>query len=359
MIRFRHGAAALFAAAALFTGTAASAASVMDLSYQTMEMQDVKTEGTLVFSDCPEYVNQTGILAEGTIQGKGRIYYYHVNDTGERTRLVVYAKSNKAADAHITRFIQAAPSTDYVTSGETLSFSEMVTVRQPPLDVSLEPGKRTVVAEESKEGLLPGYLYSGIVEVETKTPVQFGVAMLPMTDDLQGALDAAQTVPVDSHELRGTFPMRVYRENKTVWNTDTDRPQALVLGGMGAVPFYRGIDELDGVERENTGDYGITFRIRIHTEGSKPYRIYFNPQGGVYMGAFKITQGFLPRYFRTDDMKYRGHFLGYETLRDYIDAGKWEAGKRVTIEFLAAGATYLPVRFLFVPEEAGTQKEEP
>lgn len=144
--------------------------------------------------------------------------------------------------------------------------------------------------------------------------------------------------------------MRVYRENKKVWNTDTDRPQALVLGGMGAVPFYRGIDELDGVERENTGDYGITFRIRIHTEGSKPYRIYFNPQGGVYMGAFKITQGFLPRYFRTDDMKYRGHFLGYETLRDYIDAGKWEAGKPVTIEFLAAGATYLPVRFLSCPK---------
>lgn len=350
MTPIRHLAAAALAAAALFFGADASAASVMDLRYYPMEMRDVKTEGTLVFSDCPEFVTQTGVLAEGTIDGRGRIYYYHVNDTGNRARLVTYAEADNGADITVTRFVQAAPSQDYITTGETLSFSEMVAVRQKPLPVTLAPGKRTVIAQEDPAGTLPGYLYSGILEVETKEPVHFGVAMLPM-GDLQSELDAAKTVPVDSHELRGTFPMTVYRENVNVWNTDDGMPQALILGGMGAVPFYRGMDELDGVERENTGDYGITFRIRIRTEGTKPYRIYFNPQGGIYMGAFKITQGFMPHYFRTDDMKYRGHFLGYETLRDYIDAGRWEAGKPVTIEFLAAGATYLPVRFLFVPEE--------
>lgn len=348
----KYGLAALIGTAALFCGAEASAESVLDRPYQNMEMHDVKTEGTLVFSDCPEYVQQTGVLAEGTIQGEGRIYYYHVNDTGMRTRLVVYAQSNQAADVRVTRFIQAVPSTDYVTSGETLSFSEMVAGNQTPLDIQLAPGKRTVVASEASSGMLPGYLYSGIVEVETKEPVKFGVAMLPMTGDLQGGLDAAGTVPADSHALRGTFPKTVYRENKNVWNTDAGVPQELIVGGNGSLPFYRGMDELDGTERENTGDYGTTLQIRIRTEGSKPYRIYFNPLGGVYMGSFKITQGFLPRYYRTDDMKYHGHQLGEETLDDYIDTGKWEAGKPVTIEFLAAGATYLPVRFLFVPEGA-------
>lgn len=346
------GLAALIGTAALFSGTEVSAEAVLDRPYQNMEMHDVKTEGTLVFSDSPEYVQQTGILAEGTVQGEGRIYYYHVNDTGMKTRLVVYAQSNETADAHVTRFIQAVPSTDYITSGETLSFSEMVAGNQAPLDVQLAPGKRTVVASETSSGMLPGYLYSGIVEVETKTPVKFGVAMLPLTGDLQSALDAAQAVPADSHALRGTFPKTVYRENKNVWNTDAGVPQELIVGGNGALPFYRGIDELDGTERENTGDYGTTLQIRIRTEGSKPYRIYFNPLGGVYMGSFKITQGFLPRYYRTDDMKYHGRQLGEGTMDDYIDAGKWNAGKPVTIEFLAAGATYLPVRFLLVPEEA-------
>lgn len=346
------GLAALIGTAALFSGTEVSAEAVLDRPYQNMEMHDMKTEGTLVFSDSPEYVQQTGILAEGTVQGEGRIYYYHVNDTGMKTRLVVYAQSNETADAHVTRFIQAVPSTDYITSGETLSFSEMVAGNQAPLDVQLAPGKRTVVASETSSGMLPGYLYSGIVEVETKTPVKFGVAMLPLTGDLQSALDAAQAVPADSHALRGTFPKTVYRENKNVWNTDAGVPQELIVGGNGALPFYRGIDELDGTERENTGDYGTTLQIRIRTEGSKPYRIYFNPLGGVYMGSFKITQGFLPRYYRTDDMKYHGRQLGEGTMDDYIDAGKWNAGKPVTIEFLAAGATYLPVRFLLVPEEA-------
>lgn len=342
-------AAALFVGL-LLAGTSPADASVMDLHYQPMEMKDVKSEGTLVFSDCPEFVTQTGLLAEGTVDGRGRIYYYHVNATGERARLVAYAVSDAPVTFDVTRFIQAAPSRDYITSGETLSFNEMVAVRQHPATVTLEPGRRTVIAAESLSGVLPDYLYSGIVEVDTKEPVRFGMAMLPMEGDLQSALDTARPVPADSHELRGTFPMTIYRENAEVWNTDAGMPQALVLGGVGAMPFQRGMDELDGVERENTGDYGITFRLTIRTEGTRPFRIYFNPQGGIYMGAFKITQGFLPHYYRTDDMKYRGHFLGYETLRDYIEAGRWEAGKPVTIEFLAAGATYLPVRFLFVPE---------
>lgn len=342
--------AAVLAAALLAAGTA-SAASVAEQSYENMEMHDVRTKGTLIFSDCPEYVQQTGILAEGTVNGEGRIYYYHVNETGTRTRLVVYAESNRAEDLEITRFIQAAPSLDYTTSGETLSFSEMVAGNQNPLSLSIPAGKRTVIAQESPEGLLPDYLYSGIVEVKTKGPVKFGVAMLPMTDDIEGALRAAEKVPVDSHELRGTFPMAVDRENKKPWNTDSGNPQELIIGGSGALPFYKGTDELDGVVRENTGDYGITYKIRVRTEGKKPFRLYFNPMGGPYMGSFKISQKFVPRYYRTDDMKYHHRILGDGTIYDAIDTGTWEAGKDLTIEFLAAGATYLPVRFLFVPSE--------
>lgn len=331
-----------------------AAASPLDLDYQPMQMKDIKKEGTLVFSDSPEYVEQTGILAEGTVKGNGRIYYYHVNSTGEAARLVVYAenKAKKQTEIEITKFIQGVPSLDYITSGATLSYNEMVALRQKPLKVTLPPGERTIIAEESAEGLAPEYLYTGLVEVKTKQPVQFGTAFLPMSDDetLANTLEAAQPVPVDEHEMRGTFPMEVHKENVKVWNADKDGPVSLTYGSSDSHDFYSGPDELDGVTRENTGNYGIVVYMRVNTAGKSKFRVYFNPMGGVYMGAFKMSQGFLPHYFRTDDMKYGGHWLGDGTWEDYIDAGVWQAGKPLTIEFMTAGATYLPVRFLFVPE---------
>lgn len=338
----------------LGAGTA-RADSVLDLPYQNMEMKTIKQEGTLVFSDSPEYANAHGILAEGTINGKGRIYYYHVNDTGDLARLVVYAenRNKKPADMEVTKFLQGEPSLDYVTSGATLSYNEMISLRQKHVPVTLAPGERRIIAEENADGLSPDYLYTGLVEVNTKkTPVHFGTAFLPMSDDetLAEALKEAQPVAVDEHEMRGTYPMAIYKENKKVWDTDKDGPVALVYGSSESHDFVTGLDELDHVARENTGNYGITVYMTVKTKGTKPFHIYFNPQGGVYLGSFKISQGYSPRYFRTDDMKYWGRWIGDGTDQDYIDAGTWKPGKPITIEFMAAGATYLPVRFLFVPE---------
>lgn len=344
----------LGAALALGVGTA-EAADILDLPYQNIEMKTTKEEGTLVFSDSPEYASTHGILADGTIKGKGRIYYYHVNSTGDAARLVVYAenKTKKPADMEVTKFLQGEPSLDYVTSGATLSFNEMVSVRQKHVPVTLAPGERRVIAEEDASGLLPDYLYTGLVEVDAKkTPLHFGTAILPMTGDetLAEALKSAAPVAVDEHEMRGTYPMAIYKENKKVWDIDKEGPAALVYGSDESHDFVSGPDELDGTVRENTGNYGITVYMTVRNKGTKPFHIYFNPLGGVYLGAFKISQGYSPRYFRTDDMKYWGRWLGDNTIYDYIDTGTWEPGKTVTIEFMAAGATYLPVRFLFVPE---------
>lgn len=339
-------------AAALFSAGLSYAASPLDLEYKNIEWKADRTEGTLVLSDSPEYADRTGILAEGTIDGKGRIYYYHVNSTGEKARLVAYAVSQNKTRVEVTKFLQGVPSTDYVTSGASLSYNEMVSVKQKPFVVELAPGKRTILAEEAPGGLLPDYLYTGLLEVKTEEPVRFGTALLPMTSDenLQAELDQAEPLSVDSHEMRGTFPMAVQRESKKAWNTDKDGPAAIDFGSGSGHDFYMGMDELDGVQRENTGDYGMSFTLQVPVKGTKPFRVYLNPMGGVYMGSFRLRQGFLPHYYRTDDMKYGGRWLGDDTIYDLMDMGLWQPGKTLTIEFIPAGATYFPIRFLFVPE---------
>ena len=47
---------------------------------------------------------------------------------------------------------------------------------------------------------------------------------------------------------------------------------------------------MSGVNRENTGDYGIRYHITVKTKGSGNYKLYINPMGGVYMGTFEIGQ---------------------------------------------------------------------
>lgn len=350
----RMAAALLGMAAAGVAAPAEASDPVLDLPYTAMEMKETGESGTLVLSDCPEYADQTGILASGTVKGDGRIYYYHVNSTGAPARFVMYAESDAPETIEVTKFIQGIPSRDYVTSGASLSFNELTSVRQKPSEVKLAPGVRTILAEDNAAGLLPDYLYTGILEVRSPAPVRFGTALLPEpseTESLSGLLQGAKPVPADRHEMRGSFPEAVSLENRTAWNPDTDGPKALIYGGGDGRDFRKGMDELDRVVRENTGNYGTSVKLTVRTEGTSDFRIYFNPMGGVYLGTFQIRQGYSPSYFRTDDLRYRGRWIGDGTIDDYIDAGVWKAGKPVVIEFMPAGASYLPVRFLFVPAD--------
>jgi len=86
-------------AAAACGAVTAAGASPLDISYEEIPLEKIKAEDTLILSDSPEYARNYGILAEGTVlKGKGRIYYYHVNETGKPARLAVYGMSDKGEE---------------------------------------------------------------------------------------------------------------------------------------------------------------------------------------------------------------------------------------------------------------------
>ena len=198
-------------------GSVSPGISPVDLDYNLIPMLVKKEDGKLIFSDCPEYADNYGILYEGTVEkGKGRVYYYHVNETGKPARVLVYAKSDKKQDITVTRTVKGDPSADYMPTGATLSFREAVNEAGDPVLVKLLPKERTVLFEDDKKGIRSGDLVSGIVEIETKKPVSLGVAIVPdgTKEDVKKALDLSVPLLPDSHEMRGTFPMDVYMENK-------------------------------------------------------------------------------------------------------------------------------------------------
>ncbi|MGN0954549.1 hypothetical protein [Dialister sp.] len=340
----------LTTAVMLAAGFTAYAASPVDETYTTLPLSETKTEGTLIFSDCPEYADKTGILYEGTVKpGKGRVYYYHVNETGGPARLLVYAKADKKQSLTVTRRIKGDASSSYIPTGATLSFREAVGDGVESEKIQLEPKKKIVLYEDDRNGIAEDNLVSGIVEIETDKPVTLGTAILSDGDDkdVQKALEQAVPLPPDTHEMRGTFARDIYLENKA-WNF-SQGPAEISVGN--SYPFQKGMDEVSHVERENTGDYGVTYHITFHNKGEGKYHLYINAQGGVYMGTFQAgTNPRLLRMYRTDDRLGRRWF-GNGTERDYISCGTWDMGKDLYIRFIPAGAAYLPVRFLMVPEK--------
>lgn len=348
--------ASLAAAMTMAGGLTAFASSPVDETYTTLPLKQTKAEGTLIFSDCPEYADQAGILYEGTAApGKGRVYYYHVNETGGPARVLVYAKSDKKQPITVNRRIKGDASSSYIPTGATLSFREAVGEEGKPETVTLLPGKKTILFDDDPQGIAEEDLVSGMVEIETKKPVTLGTAILPDGDmkDLEKALETALPLPPDTHEMRGTFARDIYLENET-WDF-AKGPADISIGN--SYPFQKGQDEMSHVERENTGDYGITYHVTFHNSGSGKYNLYINAQGGVYMGTFQIgTNPRLLRVYRTDDRLGRRWF-GNGTERDYISCGTWDMGKDLYIRFIPAGATYLPIRFLMVPEKESLDRK--
>ena len=55
-------------------------------SFTPLPVVLTEEKDTLIFSDSPEYVNKSGVLAAGTVNGTGRVYFYHVNERTTKNR---------------------------------------------------------------------------------------------------------------------------------------------------------------------------------------------------------------------------------------------------------------------------------
>lgn len=146
--------------------------------------------------------------------GKGRVYYYHVNETGGPARVLVYAKSAKKQPLTILRRVKGDASSSYVPTGATLSFREAVEPAGKPETLTLKDKNKVILYDDDPNGINEEDLVSGMVEVETKAPVTLGVAIVPdgSDEDVKQSLDTALPLPPDTHEMRGTFARDIYLE---------------------------------------------------------------------------------------------------------------------------------------------------
>ena len=338
----------------------------------------VSQTDTLLLSDSPEYVGPVGgTLSAGTINGNGRIYFYHVNEMDQPHKIAIVLENQTAYPntVHVMRQLKSVATPDYFAAGRDLSRKDL----EHPLDespnarplysLSIPPqGRQLIFTDLENTPVYQDALFTGIVDIKTEAPIFARVMMLPMGMDAVDASHWAKNLPIDEIQLRGTYTGSK-RNMEVTTPFDTTLGGAFVeIGNDREDMFINGVDEMQNKAFvRDRGNYGVSYTLKIPTKGNEPFRLYFNPLGGPYSGSFTVKalhqQG--ARRGQTDTRTY--HIggadgitaLGDGTILDSRLMGNYNAGDLLTLNFMPAGASNLPIRFLLIPESlANPQKHQ-
>ena len=338
----------------------------------------VSQTDTLLLSDSPEYVGPVGgTLSAGTINGNGRIYFYHVNEMDQPHKIAIVLENQTAYPntVHVMRQLKSIATPDYFAAGRDLSRKDLEQPlnespnARPLYSLSIPPqGRKLIFSDLENTPVYQDALFTGIVDIKTESPVFARVMMLPMGMDAVDASHWAKNLPIDEIQLRGTYTGSK-RNMEVTTPFDTTLGGAFVeIGNDREDMFINGVDEMQNKAFvRDRGNYGVSYTLKIPTKGNEPFRLYFNPLGGPYSGSFTVKalhqQG--ARRGQTDTRTY--HIggadgisaLGDGTILDSRLMGNYNAGDLLTLNFMPAGASNLPIRFLLIPESlANPQKHQ-
>lgn len=343
---------------------------------------------TLLLSDSPEYVGpEGGVLSAGTLKGLGRIYFYHVNDMVEdhKIAIVLENKSDKQNTVTIHRMLKTKPTEDYFAVGRELSKLDLeqplssvlgtnpyVTPKEKKKfkskqeTITLQPHSRQLIFKDlEKVHVKKDDLFSGLVDFTSTDEVYARVMMLPMKVKSLGAAYTAKELPIDEVRLRGTYTgmLRTLAVN-SVYDSSLGGAYVEVANDR-EDPFIQGVDEMNHNDAvTDRGNYGVSYDMTLYTKGNEPFRLYFNPLGGAYSGSFTINTTHSKNKnakVTTETYQVGGGdvpYLGHQTVLDSMQMGSYHGGDTLHIQFMPAGASNLPVRFLLIPEALVVDKFE-
>lgn len=342
-------------------------------SPQLLHRWPVKVEdtgGTLLFSDSPEYVEQDGILYSDVVEGAGRIFYYHLNNTHQNKKIAVVLENAgpHTAVLNINRAGLSEPSKNYLWVGKTSQQQYMDS--QSDRDIFVFAGRRKLLDNVMDETVVkPGQLVNGIYDFTVNVPVRLSVIMYGAGENPLSFIENAKVLPKDEHRLRGTYRgmNRIIKADR-IYNPAVDGAVFIPLADNDRDLYRVGIDATDGSETQNYGNYGIMYELQVPVDGDGDIQYMLNPLGGVYAGAMTVkslrdNRRFLlsvprNRLFFGEKMysSFTGNRFASGEDTDYIyfnseleDLGSYSGREALHFEFSPPGASNLPVNFILMP----------
>ena len=399
-------------------GQAPKTVNIDDYTFTPLAVKTVKEIDTLLLSDSPEYVKEPGIVATGTLHGKSRIYFYHVNERTEpmKVGILLENKGNAPAFVEIERAIYAKPSPDYFKVGRELSKKEVNstaldlgawanegvtillrskvaqqevkkqkeslaqskklkakkieeeikrdTISRTILLVSqdtsgtefvLRPGElRPIFTELEKVLMKQDDLFSGIIDFSTSAPVYASVAVMEPKSTVTYGLPLLPIHPMDDVELRGTYE-GMRRFHVVEPKFNSDAgPASFEIANDREDAFISGVDETTN---------GKVVKNKGNYGISNVYVLHTegNTPYALYFnplgGAFSGTFRITSsKGVRTYDVPVKGPYLGHQTIYDTQLLDVFDKPEDLLLEYMSPGASNLPVRFLLIPQVSEKMK---
>ena len=328
------------------------------------------TGGTLLFSDSPEYVKETGVLYRDIVTGDARVLYYHLNDTSQPKKVAVVLETDaELASVSVTRGAAAPPSADYLHVGKVTQIGYFDTHEMNERIYVTKERPRLLVPEMDTTVLAPGQLVYGVYDFHANAPVRVSVIMYGADVDPFAFLRTAHVLPRDEIALRGTFRgMNRVITSKKIYRPSMDGAVYFPIGDNLHDVYRQGIDATDGSSVVNYGNYGILYQISIPTAGRENTRYFLSPLGGVYAGAMRAENGANRRLVETPATR---PYFGDQTLpeppnvaeareegllfltqyTELSDLGTYASAQPVQFEYSPPGASNLPVNIILMPEK--------
>lgn len=401
-------------------GQAPKTVNIDDYTFTPLTVKTVKEVDTLLLSDSPEYVKEPGIVAAGTLHGKSRIYFYHVNEQTApmKVGILLENKGDAPAFVEIGRAIYAKPNSDYFKVGRELSKKEIATsqlnlgtwaqegvnipVRSKVMkkDIKQEKGnlaqskkiKAKRIEEEIEKDatsrsislvshdtsgtefvLRPGEvrpiftelekvlmkqddLFSGIIDFSTTEPVYASVAVMEPKSTVTYGLPLLPIHPMDDVELRGTYE-GMRRFHIVEPQFNSDAgPASFEIANDREDAFISGVDETTN---------GKVVKNKGNYGVSNVYVLHTEGKTpyALYFnplgGAFSGTFRLTsPKGTRTYDVPVKGSYLGHQTIYDTQLLDEFDKPEDLLLEYMSPGASNLPVRFLLIPQVSQKMKAD-
>ena len=401
-------------------GQAPKTVNIDDYTFTPLTVKTVKEVDTLLLSDSPEYVKEPGIVAAGTLHGKSRIYFYHVNEQTApmKVGILLENKGNAPAFVEIERAIYAKPNSDYFKVGRELSKKEIATsqlnlgtwaqegvnipVRSKVMkkdikqekenlaqskkikakriegeiekDVTsrsislvsydtsgtefvLRPGEvRPIFTELEKVLMKQDDLFSGIIDFSTTEPVYASVAVMEPKSTVTYGLPLLPIHPMDDVELRGTYE-GMRRFHIVEPQFNSDAgPASFEIANDREDAFISGVDETTN---------GKVVKNKGNYGVSNVYVLHTEGKTpyALYFnplgGAFSGTFRLTSsKGTRTYDVPVKGPYLGHQTIYDTQLLDEFDKPEDLLLEYMSPGASNLPVRFLLIPQVSQKMKAD-
>lgn len=305
--------------------------------------------GTLLLSDSPEMVMNSGILYKDKVEGKVRLFFYHVNSAPKPKMMEVLLENNGsvAAHIHVTKWSLGRSGYDWLAVGkETLT---NYLAGQEGYELTIPPGEvRPLSIAISTRAVLPKMLSHGIFDFVTDHAVTVTVLMVPMFENSVEFSKSARILPADEWHLRGTFegadrlisPVAIY-------DSTSDGAMGVTLADNQIDAYLMGIDATDGTNVINYGNYGVVYQVVIPSKKGGKIDYYLAPLGGYYAGAIGISHLNLKSTPLPTPMgkKYFGNSVG-----DFSFLGTYDSGEPLSFIFSPPGASNLPVKIIIRPQ---------